>query len=511
MKPETRHYLLLLALAAYALFFTNLFRFDLIYSAYTDNFTMYYLAGLRDAALFPGDAIMDIMFRNMYNPAMREFLFGTFYRVLLQVIPLTAAVKVAAFMLVSLSAFLVYRIGRILFGTPPKALFLGVAFLACFLSMDSFYYGQNRSFGVSLFVLLAYALVSGRRLLIPPLIYLFYVFYPYLALPAGLISAALVPGLTAEGSYRVKYLLLLLASVALCAATDISLAASADQAAAWGSKFSASGGGLSPLRSLIVFTLNLGEHSRLYPLVLLVFSATTAAAFFSRGAAAFSPLRGRGLWPLLLFPLAFAALYPLNPLYASRQLVFFLPLALTFAFSAGVFCLLPEYRPGQLAVLLAALFAAAHPFLNDIDDFSTYRGLYSHVASLPAGARVAAPPYSRAAAGLPFFAGRPVVYSDAMAKVSALSRPAADRKGELKALLSAICSADPAEAARFSTENGVTHFLVEPDFHRPGGSCGARGSALYAAAVESPGVFRTRASGRDIYLLEAGELAARGR
>lgn len=515
MSREIKYFLFLLALIVYAMFVTGGFGFNILYSAYTDNFNMYYLSAYRDLSLFPGDAAVELVKRYMNDLTIREFFFCTFYRVLLSVMPLAAAVKAAALLLASLSAYLVYRTGRILYGDPARAFFLATAFLVCFLSMDSFYYGQNRSFGAFFFVLLAYALSAKRYLIIPPLIYVFYVFYPYLALSAGLVSLALLPKLGSEGGRRIKYLLLLLAAVALSAMTDIHLDTAMDQASAWAFKFSDGAGGalspFNPLHMLLYFALNINEHSRLYPLVILLFSGTAAAVYFSRGREAFLALRAKGLEPLLLFFLSFAVLYPINPVYASRQIVFALPFALALLFSESAPFCFPEFRPARLAAALALLFAAGHPFLNDIEDFSPYSGLYSHVSGLPKGALIAAAPDSPAAAGLPFFAGRRVFYSKAMANMFSMTHPDMDRAAAVGGLMRALCSKDPEAPARFAAENGIGYYLVESVSYGPKGACGAQSSALYEAAMSAPDVYRTSACGADIFLVGTSALGGAGK
>jgi len=255
MKKDLKFYLFFLGLICYGMFFTDRLRFEVHYSTYYDTFVLYFLNIFRDPGLFVKDA-GGILFRQyMDNPTLREFGVLSVYRLLLNFMSVGIALKLVSVLLSFFSAFFVYRTGQEVYKDDRKAFFLTTAFLVCFLSMDSFYYGQNRTFGAFFFVFLVYALYTRRYLAVPPLIYLFYMFYPYLALPAGLVSAWVFFKLESGG--RAKYLLLLLGSIGLAAMTDIRLAAGLNQAAAFQPKFAGFSGGATlpgnPLHGLLYF------------------------------------------------------------------------------------------------------------------------------------------------------------------------------------------------------------------------------------------------------------------
>lgn len=512
MKKDLKFYLFFFGLCCYALFFTDRFRFDVYYSSYIDTFVLYFLSIFRDPELFLRNSQGVLFGQYMDNPSMREFAVLSIYRTLLKVMSLSLALKLVSLVLSFFSAFFVYRTGKEIYKDENKAFFLATAFLVCFFSMDSFYYGQYRTFGAFFFVFLAYALYTGRYLAVPPLIYLFFLFYPYLALPAGLISVWVFFKLESSGPRRAKYLLLMLAAVGLSSLTDIRLAAGLNQAGAFQPKFSGLAGGAAspgdPLYRLFCFFVNLNEHSKLYAAVLVLFLAAPAAAFFRRGKAVFSVLLEKGLAPLSMFFLSFAVLYPVSPLFASREVVFAFPFALTLLFADNVFFLLGGKRLIAAAAVLALLFAAGHPFLNDISDLSRYGGVYSHISGLPKSTVLAGAPDSALSAGIPFYAQRWVVYNDHTPGVLSMLAPDLDQAALRRSLLEAMCSWEPAAAFNFAREQGVDYFVVESDSYAPGGVCRTGKAALYEAAASGNNVFQSTADGNEVFLVDTRKLAA---
>ena len=509
MKKDLKFYLFFLGLICYGMFFTDRLRFEVHYSTYYDTFVLYFLNIFRDPGLFVKDA-GGILFRQyMDNPTLREFGVLSVYRLLLNFMSVGIALKLVSVLLSFFSAFFVYRTGQEFYKDDKKAFFLTTAFLVCFLSMDSFYYGQNRTFGAFFFVFLVYALYTGRYLAVPPLIYLFYLFYPYLALPAGLVSGWVFFRLESGG--RAKYLLLLLGSIGLAAMTDIRLAAGLNQAAAFQPKFAAFSGGATlpgnPLHGLLYFFANLNEHSKLYVGVVALFLLAPAAAFFRRGTGVFSALREKAFAPLSMFFLSFAALYPLSPLFASREVVFAFPFALTLLFADNIFFLLRDKRLPAAAFLLALLFAAGHPWLNDIYDFSRYGGVYDRISGMPKDSVLAGAPDSALAAGVPFYAQRSLVYSDHTPGILSMISPGLDQAALRRSLAEAMCSWDPAAAPAFAREKSVDYFLVESRSYAPDGICRNGKAALYEAAVSGNNVFQASAEGDEVFLVDARKLA----
>ena len=514
MKKDLKFYLFFLGLICYGMFFTNRFRFEFFYSTYFDTFCLYFLSIFADPGLFLKDA-GGILFRQcMDDPTLREFGMLSVYRVLLNFMSVGTALKFMSLLLSFFSAFFVYRTGQEAYKDDKKAFFLATAFLVCFLSMDSFYYGQSRTFGAFFFFFMVYALYTGRCLAVPPIIYLFYMFYPYLALPAGLVSVWVFFRLE-SGGRRAKYLLLLLASIGLAAMTDIRLAAGINQAAVFQYKFSGFSGEErlpgNPLHGLLYFFANLNEHSKLYTGVALLFLLAPAAAFFRRGTGIFSALREKTFAPLSMFFLSFAALYPVSPLFASREVVFAFPFALTLLFADNIFFLLDRKRLHAAAVLLALLFAAGHPYLNDIHDFRVYSGVYAHISGIPGELVLAGAPDSALAAGIPFYAQRSLVYNDKTPGILAMTAPGLDQAALRRSLLDAMCSWNPAAAASFAREKRVDYFLVESNSYAPDGVCRTGKAALYEAAVSGNNVFRLYADGNEVFLVDARKLAPPGK
>jgi len=511
MKKSLKFYLFFLGLLVYGMFFTDRFRFDFFYSTHVDTFNLYPMWIFRDPTLFVRDAAANMLRQYAGHPALREFALLSIYRVLLQALSLGTALKLMGLFLSFCSALFVYKTGEVIYKDEDKAFFLTTAFLVCVLSMDVFYYGQSRTFGVFLFTLLVYALYSGRYLLAPPLVYLFYIFYPYLAPPAGLISIWIFFSVKWEGSRRTGYLALLLLSLGLAAMTDISPDMAMNHAAAFQPKFTGLMGEAvvpgNPLHFLIYFLMNMSEQGAIYALIVAVFSAVVALAFLRRGWSVLSVLRDPRLAPLSMFLLTFLTLYPVNPLFASRQVVFAFPFVLALLFADNSLFLLGAGRARAAAAVLAAFFAVCHPLLGRISDFSVYSGVYSHISGMPKDITIAGEPDSFMAAGVPFYARRSLYYSVHMPGMMSVFAPDADQEAIRRNLLKALCGPDLAASGRFARENGIDYFLIEqgsgtPKLSGPPNPCGEAEPALYSYAAAN-NVFQTTVSGEQAYLVDA--------
>jgi hypothetical protein len=200
-----------------------------------------------------------------------------------------------------------------------------------------------------------------------------------------------------------------------------------------------------------------------------------------------------------------------NPLFASREVVFAFPFALTLLFADNVFFLLRGKRVLAAAAVLALLFAAGHPFLNDIRDFSGYSGVYARISGLPNDVLLAGAPDSALAAGIPFYARRSLVYNDNTRGILSMTAPDLDQAALRRSLLDAMCSWDSAAAARFAREKKVDYFLVESNSYAPDGVCRTGKAALYEAAVSGNNIFQLYADWNEFFLVDERKLAAPGK
>ncbi len=512
MSSSPLRLLFFAGLAAFAFGVTSSGAFSPAGSYYLDNFNLYFLPGLFDRSLFPADKVT-LLFRHMMeNPLLREFPLFYFYGMVSRFVPLPYLTKAVSFLLALGSAVLAFRTGRRVFGDDRTAFLFSTLAMVCFLSMDSFYFGQNRSFGAFLFFAFADLAVAGRYAALPFFIYLFYIFYPYLALPAAIAAAAAFFLLRKEGRGRTPLLAAALVSLALAAVTDIGLDAAIEGAGAFDYKLAGFFGWPvspgNPLHLVVYYLLNANEHSRLYSALLPALAAASLLGWRGSGWKPPVPVRKAAL-ALVPFLASFALLYPFSPLIASRQAIFAVPYLLCLGAAAWAETALARTRMVPAAFAAAAVFAAGHPVLNEIDDISPYAGIYRSLGTLPKDAMIAGAPEGRLLAGIPYYSERQIFYSDITSEVLSAAASRREKQERRAAEAAAVCSPDPAAAAAFAAANGVTHFLVERS-QAPGGSCGPRGSALYALAASGRAVLKAAAPEGEVFLVGAADLPAGG-
>lgn len=508
MNFPLRRLLFFAALTAYAFSATNRLTLAPLHSGYLDNFNMYFMPALFDRTLFPADGVVLLFRRLMEHPLLREFPLFYFYGRASQLVPIQYLAKAVSFLLALGSAELAFRTGRRLFGDDRPAFLFSAVALICFLSMDSFYFGQNRSFGAFLFFAFVWLAASGRYAALPPFVYLFYLFYPYLALPAALASAGAFFLLPAGWRNRRLFLAAGLVSLALTVATDIGMDAAIGGAGAFSYKLTGFMGEPvlpgNPLHLAVYYFLNANEHSRLYVVLLAALAAASALGWRAAGWRAPEAVR-RAAPPLAPFLVSFALVYPFSPLMASRETVFAVPYLLCAGAAAWAEAALGRARLGAAALGAAALFAVGQPYLNEVEDMTPYTGLYEELRALPKDAMIAADPAGSLPGGIPYYSGRQVFYNDITAEVLSAAAPLERKEAMRAAEAAAVCAADPSAAAAFAAAAGVTHFLVEPR-QAPGGACGPAGSALYRLAASGRAVLKASTPEGEVFLLKAADI-----
>lgn len=501
MKTGTKYFLLFAWLTFFAMAFTSGVTFSPRFSGYIDSFNLYGLRALADASLFPGDPAAGIFLDMAARPGPGTMAFISVYRVLLRYLDLLWALKLVSFLAALASFLLVYsglKRAELKAGAAAAAAFF---YAACFLSMDSFYFGQNRAFGALLNSALIYALCARRYLLVPLLAPLHFFSYAYPAFYVCILAALLPVFKRDELRGRLaSYLAACLGAAALIALPEAGAASRflASQQEVYGYKFMASGDPAGLAALLGSFLLNLDEHSRLYAVFAVLFAGLTAWNLFAGGRKELAPLC-RTLWPAPLAALlGFALLYPALPLFASRQLAFILPGCLALAAGVSAASLSGERLSQALPWAAAAVFMLLHPWLNQVGDFARFRPLYEYAETLPRGAVLAGPPDQGFFAGIPLFAARGIFYSRHLDIAGVAYGPEeADRRGRVAA---EICSAGSAsDAARLALANGVTHLVA--------GGPGCAPGADFAAAGRASGAFTLRLTEGEILVAEAARLA----
>ncbi len=477
-------------------------------SMYGDSLNLYILRALHSPEALKLDPAAAEFRSYAGRPALREYPYFQVYRLLQLAFPLDVCMRLLSLALALATALLFLKI--CLLALPARdAPWAALMLLTLFLSMDTFYFGQNRTFGAALCAGWFLAVLSGRGWLSPLFALALFSFYPYLSAAALAYSA--VHALFERGGGR-RQALAFAGLFALAGAGMLLMLpgpdAARNNAAIFAYKmtglFGESVSPLNPLQAIGYFVLNLNEQNLLFWILQL---AAIAAIFAARGGAA--PADAGFMRRLKLLAAAhaaaFLALYPLSPFFASRQLIFFVP------FATVLLAALALRSMGGRALAAGALcamgtLAALHPFAGDVQDFSPYRRIYARLAPEPA-ALVAGPPDSRAMSGIPLYAGAAVFYNSQTAETWAGRAPGFDFSGRATEMAEALCSPDAAGLLKFATATGVTHFLAETSYYRANCLRQAAPPALTGLAPRR-GAPDASDGDNDLYLVSVKELAA---
>lgn len=495
-------------LACCAMFVTKGPAFSPAGATYRDSLNLYILGTLHSPSAFAADPASAEFRKYSGDPAGREYAYFAVYRGLLSFLSLNAAMKALSFVLALLTAFFFYRTCALLLPGPGGAAFGAALLLALFFSMDSFYFGQNRTFGAAICAAWFFFSLSGRGWTTPAFILLFFPFYPYLS-AAALAYSLLYPFFDRKDFSENRAAFLALAAFSLAA---LALAHSGpDTARNYVRIFAYKSQGMlgekvsawNPLHLLLYFVLNLNEHNALYRVFLPAVLAAGAALRLARRAPAAGPGLSHGFGLLAAAHAGtFLLLYPFSPFFASRQLVFFIPFA-----AALWLAKLTRERWGEgglkyLGAAAVAFFVLAHPALDEIDNYSPYRPVYAALRNAP-GALVAGGGESRALDGVPLYSGASVFYSRQLTETWSGRAPGFDFSGREAAQDRAFCAPDLRAVRAFARENRVTHFLVEPSLQGPSCPPGASAALLKLAAKSRP-----LAAGHSgpVFLLAAADL-----
>lgn len=453
-------------LVCWGLFVPRGLGFSPKYAAYDDSFNLYVMGALKPGVQGPLDRAAKEFSSYAGEPRGREYAYFSVYRLLLKAMDMNAAMKTLSVLLLLFSAVLFYRSAALALPAGPGGLCGGLLLLALFLPMDTFYYGQNRAFGAALSAAWFYLVLSGRGWASPVFIGLFFPFYPYLSASAGIYS--LIYPFTDPEVFRARrlaWLGLLTASAALLAAFYFGPDAARDNTGVFFYKtrslFGESISPSSPLSVLFYFVFNFDEHSRLYPLLFLACLGLGALLRFAGAGAAAAPFPRRLACLAAAHGAAFLVLYPFNPFFASRQLIFIVPFSVALWVAGLALLRGGEWGLKALCIGAVSAFILLNPAMSDVWNYSGYAGLCPRLRAAPAPL-AAGGGGSYVLAGVPLFCGVPVFYSAQLREAWLGRAPGFDFSGRDTETASAICSPALPEVKAFALKHGVTQLLVEP-------------------------------------------------
>jgi len=472
IKRKFIYLAILVAVLLYANCFTTSFKFSLIYSPYNDAGELYSVQSIFDGSLFKNDPMLAVIKGHMNTLSkIRELAHNALYYFLMHFFSFPLAIKIVSLIFSILTTLLIYRIGVCL-KSKDYAYLLSGLFIFYFLSMDTFYSGQDRCFGIFIFCAFLLLLVKEKFEILPFFIPLsIFIYHPLLYVFTT--TCFLIPFLYSKKIRLKRYVLFLGASILISLifilndkllnmiVVNVSLLRSykyyynsniVDPA--------------NPLHILLYFILNLNEHSRLYVYFTYFFIAVSLAiVILKRKKALELP---RALWLMLLGSfVSFLIIYPVNPIVASRQLVFSLPLFLVFFVSTNIsgIILSSRIKSASLLLFLVSAFVLLHPIFGEVHNYREYKPVYDYMEGLPKDVFIAGYPGSRVVDKIPFFSKRTIFFSDYLDDFLYITYGAEGFWKMRQNLISALYSDSLEEVRFFIAEYKIGYLVIESAYY----------------------------------------------
>jgi len=470
--------LLLTGVISFAQFFNNSFTFEPLYSFYPDASNLYFLHNFKDPTLFTRD-LFTKNYRQSFNFFNNEFIYVKIYSFLLQIFPLSLAVKIVSLVLCIITTLLIYKIGIKLYSSNFSLFFSGL-FLVYFLSMDSFFGGQMRNFGILLVIIFLFFLVSEQKFVLPFLLPLSALFYSYL-LPTFVIVCILFIVASKDNTLKTRqYILWLALNIVISLFFIIGIGGGGithtclSSLSIYGTrkyllsvKTPINPGSLPQI--ILFFILNMNEHSRLYFYLTLFFLVFNLIIAFVRQrlTSKFKLPRPIGIM-LLSSSISFLAIYPFHPFIASRQFIFIVPLFLVFLFSLNFYEIIKyKLRPHIFLAFIIICFLILHPLYNDVKDYKKYKPLYDYIENLPTGILVAGNPKSDLTRTIPFFSKRAIFLSDKLSFTDRFTYSEEESIKRRKQLIEALYADSWNPINEFISQYKIDYFVLEDIYYDP--------------------------------------------
>ncbi|MFH2145757.1 MAG: hypothetical protein ABII75_07000 [Candidatus Omnitrophota bacterium] len=382
------------------------------------------------------------------------------------------AVQILSISLSILSTIVIYKVGVYLYSRNFAYLTSGL-FLVYFLSMDTFYGGQNRGFGAFIFCVFLLFLVKEKFISLPFLFTLAIFFYKALFFVLVVICL-LIPFLYRKNIKLKNYILFLainiLVSLFLIFNDKFIHLEMTYLPIIRSYKFHCGNNiinSFNPLHILLYFILNFNEHSELQVYFTYFFIILSVGTIIFRGKKAF--YLPKAIWLMLLGSfISFLIIYLYSPVLASRQFVFSMPLFLIFFVSVNIYGNATKYRikPVILLVPLMTIFVAFHPIMGcQIRDFKKYKLIYDYLEILPKETFIAGYPGSFVADKIPFFSKRSIFFSDYMDDMLYQAYGVDGFKERRRDLIFALYTDSRDEVKNFVTKYKIDYFIIEPAYY----------------------------------------------
>jgi len=476
-KTEIFYLILLIAVVGYANFCTDSFTFEPVYFQYPDAGEQYVYHNLFDSTLLADDPFTILILEHINNITLtRVFIRLKIYLFLMLFFPLSFVLKLASMILCVFSVILIFKTVRYLYSKSFSYVTSGV-FLIYFLSMDTFYGGQDRSFGAFIFLIFMFFLVKEKFMYLPFVLTVISFFYPQILFLVTIICL-LVPFFY-NRKIKIKwYLLILIINLAISilfllvdrensiVLENLSLLRSYKYVVDIANTVNMH----NPIDILRYFILNFNEHSRLYIIFTNFFIiASLFIVFFRKAASLRMP---KAIWLMLLGSiLGFIMVYPVNSVLASRQFMFTLPLFLVFFVTINISSIIERFKIKSFLLLMpiVLIFVVLHPFYNNANlNYKKYKPLYDYIDHLPKSVVIAGFPNSQFIESIPLFSKRQIFHADGMDDISIMTYGGTGFKTRRKDLILALYASSLKKIKDFVCQYSIDYFVIEDYMYKDG-------------------------------------------
>ena len=469
-KNKFIYFMLLIIIVCYANCFNSSVMFDPQFSFKRDTANMYCIHGMYDSSLFSNDPVVK-NFRKSISILCPDLLYFGIYSIMMHVFSLPIAIKILPIILCIFATILIYRIGIYLYSQEQAFLLSGV-FLIYFLSMDSFYGGQQRSFGALIFCIFVFFFIKENFIFLPFVIILAISFYPTLSVTLAatcILSILFFHNKLAQFKKHNMYIFLLFSTTIISFIIGLqslwfklalkNLAVIQDYKYSQGADVPINPH--NPFHILWYFVLNMNEHTMQY--VFFTKSFIILALFFTifRNKKAFQ--LPKQIWIMLLASaLSFLIIYPIHPTSASRQFVFTIPLFLVFFSTINISNIMKERLNAFFILLpLALLFIILHPIYNATLSTRKYKPIYDYIGNLPKDTMIAGYPSSLLVESLPLFSKRTIFFADKLRDLSLFVYEPQELKRMRKRLIEIIYTDSQDKLDSFISDYKIDYFVIE--------------------------------------------------
>lgn len=446
------------------------FMFDPVYSLYSDAVNFYFLHGIHDATLLKSDLLTGSIKSNWHILECANLL-SAIHLFLMNFFSLAIVTKIVSILQCFVFGILAYKIGDF-FYSKMQTIFLMLISLIYFLTMDSFYGGQGRGFGICFLCVFLLLLIKKRFFLLPIALPFVFFFYPPI-IPMLFIICLLVlvffrdtfSDLHAFRRYTCILTISMMLIVYFILNSYFMQHVLANIRFFQSYKFTQVGnssGNLNILQIALYYILNIKEHSILYTHATLFMVIVCIALVFRNPKSVL--LVPRVFWVMLWASiLAFMILYPINPTIASRQTVFSVPFFIVIFFALNIIDICKNNQKYLLRVLIPFLitFIILHPKYNDVRNFREFEQVYMYMDSLTKDILIAGYPRSRLIRTIPFFSRRAVFYTDKYRDMLLGFYSQEEVEMRRRELIEAVYADSFEKVKTFIEKYKITHFVIE--------------------------------------------------